>query len=74
MHPATVIDTTLSMFIAHLAHSLSFHTILYLKTNYYIWPAVSAYLQISLGTTRSSPTCMHELMTSHVALKDHVTP
>ena len=37
-------------------------------------PAARAYLQISLGKTRSAPTCMHELMTSHVAVKDHVTP
>ena len=36
--------------------------------------AARAYLQISLGKTRSTPTCMHELMTTHVAVKDHVTP
>ena len=40
----------------------------------YIMPAARAYLQISLGKTRSAPTCMHELMTSHVTVKDHVTP
>ena len=74
MHPATVIDTTLSMFIADLAHSLSFHTTLYLKTSCYILPAARAYLQISLGKTRSAPTCMHELMTSHITVKYHVTP
>ena len=40
----------------------------------YIMPAARAYLQISLGKTRSTPTSMHELMTTHVAVKDHVTP
>ena len=40
----------------------------------YIMPAARAYLQISLGKTRSTPTFMHELMTTHVAVKDHVTP
>ena len=31
-------------------------------------------LQISLGKTRSAPTCMDGMMTSHVAMKNHVTP
>ena len=31
-------------------------------------PAARAYLQISLGKTRSAPTSMHELMTTHVAV------
>ena len=31
-------------------------------------------MQISLGKTRSDPTCMHGLVTSNVAAKDHVTP
>ena len=44
------------------------------KRSCYIMPAAHAYLQISLGKTRSAPTCMHELMTSHVTVKDHVTP
>ena len=74
MHLATIIDTTLSMFIAHLAHSLSFHTTLYLNTSCYILPAERANLEISLGKTRNAPTCMHGLMISHVAVKDHVTP
>jgi len=46
MHPAAIINDTLYMFIAHLAHSLSFHTALYLKTSYYIQPAAPANLQI----------------------------
>ena len=46
----------------------------FFSTLCYIMPAARAYLQISLGKTRSTPTCMHELMTSHVAVKDHVTP
>ena len=37
-------------------------------------PVARAYLQISLGKTRSAPTCMHGLMISHVAVKDHMTP
>ena len=31
-------------------------------------------LQISLGKTRNTATCMHGLMTSHAAAKDHMTP
>ena len=31
-------------------------------------------LQISLGKTRNTATCMHGLMISYVAAKDHVTP
>ena len=31
-------------------------------TSCYIMPAARAYLQISLGKTRSTPTCMHELI------------
>ena len=30
--------------------------------------------QISLRKTRSSPTCPHRLMTSHITAKDHMTP
>ena len=38
-------------------------------------PAERGYdLQISLGKTRSDPTCVHGLVTSNVAAKDHVTP
>ena len=44
------------------------------RGNYYIMLAARAYLEISPGKTRSAPTCMHGLMKSHVAVKDHVTP